>query len=133
VTDTDLLDSNFEAIQFIASNTTDIHFTNIKIAGAATFAIQYQSHATGTIKNVVASGIGRAGTYNCQGPDALLGLVDQGGNSGFATTYWARGRPRSTAPTAGTRPRHLPPPPRRLRRPPRPQRRRPPARRRNLA
>jgi hypothetical protein len=87
VTDTDLLDSNYEGIQFIDSNTTDVHFTNVKITGAGTFAIQYQSHATGTIKNVVASGIGVAGTYNCQGPDALNGLVDQGGNSGYATTY----------------------------------------------
>jgi hypothetical protein len=87
VTDTDLLDSNYEGIQFIDSNTTDVHFTNIKITGAGTFAIQYQSHATGTIKNVVANNIGVAGTYNCQGPDALNGLVDQGGNSGYSTTY----------------------------------------------
>jgi hypothetical protein len=87
VTDTDILDSNYEAIQFIDSNTNDIHFTNIKIAGAGTFAIQYQSHAYGTIKNVVATGIGKAGTYNCQGPDALTTLADQGGNSGFSSTY----------------------------------------------
>jgi hypothetical protein len=114
VSDTDILDSNYEAIQFIDSNTNDIHFTNIRIVGAGTFAIQYQSHATGTIKNVVASGIGRAGTYNCQGPDVLLGLADQGGNSGFSTTYcgpWPSpvyggnsGGPTTTPTTAPTTP-----------------------------
>ncbi|MEC3982356.1 discoidin domain-containing protein [Amycolatopsis sp. H20-H5] len=87
VTDNDLLDSNYEAIQFIDGNTTDIHFTNIKIAGAGTFAWQLQSKPTGTVKNVVATGIGRAGVYNCQGPEALQGLVDQGGNSGWSTTF----------------------------------------------
>jgi len=87
VVDNELLDSNYEAVQFIDSNTNDIHFDNLKIAGAGTFAFQYQSKAFGTIKNVVATGIGKAGTYNCQGPDALTGLADQGGNSGFGTTY----------------------------------------------
>jgi hypothetical protein len=87
VSDMDLIDSNYEAIQFINGNTNNIHFDNVRITGAGTFAIQYQSRATGSIRNVVATGIGRAGTYNCMGPDVLLGLADQGGNSGFSTTY----------------------------------------------
>ncbi|MPZ84035.1 MAG: mycodextranase [Actinophytocola sp.] len=87
VSDMDIVDSSYEAIQFIDGATTDIHFDGVRITGAGTFAIQYQTRATGTIKDVVATGIGRAGTYNCQSPDVLLGLVDQGGNAGFSTTY----------------------------------------------
>jgi hypothetical protein len=87
VSDTDLVDSNYEAVQFINGNTTNIHFNGVRITGAGTFAFQYQSRATGTIRNVVATGIGRAGTYNCMGQDVLHGLADQGGNSGFGTTY----------------------------------------------
>jgi hypothetical protein len=87
VTDLDLLDNNYEAIQFIDSATTDVHFTNVRISGAGTFAWQIQAKPTGSVKNVVATGIGRAGVYNCMGPDAMSGLADQGGNSGWSTTY----------------------------------------------
>jgi hypothetical protein len=87
VSDMDLLDSSYEAIQFIDGATENIHFDGVRITGAGTFAFQFQSRATGTIRDVVATGIGRAGIYNCQGPDVPAGLADQGGNSGFTTTY----------------------------------------------
>ncbi|MEU4252385.1 discoidin domain-containing protein [Amycolatopsis sp. NPDC026612] len=87
VTDNDLLDNNYEAIQFIDGATTDVHFDGVRITGAGTFAWQLQSKPSGSVKNVVATGIGRAGVYNCLGPDALTGLADQGGNSGWSTTY----------------------------------------------
>ncbi|MEV7044279.1 discoidin domain-containing protein [Amycolatopsis sp. NPDC051061] len=87
VTDLDLLDNNYEAIQFIDSATTDVHFTNVRISGAGTFAWQIQAKPSGSVKNVVATGVGRAGVYNCMGPDAMNGLADQGGNSGWSTTF----------------------------------------------
>jgi hypothetical protein len=87
VTDNDLLDNNYEAIQFIDGATTDVHFSDVRITGAGTFAWQLQSKPSGSVKNVVATGIGRAGVYNCMGPDAMSGLADQGGNSGWTTTY----------------------------------------------
>ncbi|GAB3166410.1 glycosyl hydrolase family 28-related protein [Amycolatopsis stemonae] len=87
VTDLDLQDNNYEAIQFIDSATTDVHFSDVRITGAGTFAWQLQAKPTGSVKNVVATGVGRAGVYNCLGPDALSGLADQGGNSGWTTTY----------------------------------------------
>jgi hypothetical protein len=87
VTDLDLQDNNYEAIQFIDSATTDVHFTNVRITGAGTFAWQIQAKPSGSVKNVVATGVGRAGVYNCMGPDALTGLADQGGNSGWSTTF----------------------------------------------
>ncbi|WP_284750009.1 discoidin domain-containing protein [Amycolatopsis sp. RTGN1] len=87
VTDLDLQDNNYEAIQFIDSATTDVHFTNVRITGAGTFAWQIQAKPTGSVQNVVATGVGRAGVYNCMGPDAMSGLADQGGNSGWSTTF----------------------------------------------
>ncbi|WP_086839829.1 discoidin domain-containing protein [Amycolatopsis kentuckyensis] len=87
VTDNDLLDNNYEAIQFIDGATTDVHFDGVRITGAGTFAWQLQAKPSGSVKNVVATGIGRAGVYNCMGPDAMTGLADQGGNSGWSTTY----------------------------------------------
>ncbi|GHG23821.1 mycodextranase [Amycolatopsis bullii] len=87
VTDNDLVDNNYEAIQFIDGATTDVHFDGVRITGAGTFAWQLQSKPSGSVKNVVATGIGRAGVYNCMGPDAMSGLADQGGNSGWTTTY----------------------------------------------
>ncbi|GLY33987.1 mycodextranase [Amycolatopsis sp. NBRC 101858] len=87
VTDLDLQDNNYEAIQFIDSATTDVHFTNVRITGAGTFAWQIQAKPSGSVKNVVATGVGRAGVYNCMGSDAMAGLADQGGNSGWSTTF----------------------------------------------
>ncbi|WP_103352131.1 discoidin domain-containing protein [Amycolatopsis sp. CA-128772] len=87
VTNNDLLDNNYEAIQFIDSATTDVHFDGVRISGAGTFAWQIQAKPSGSVKNVVATGVGRAGVYNCMGPDAMSGLADQGGNSGWSTTY----------------------------------------------
>ncbi|MGW3964798.1 discoidin domain-containing protein [Amycolatopsis sp. NPDC005003] len=87
VTDNDLVDNNYEAIQFIDGATTDVHFDGVRITGAGTFAWQVQAKPSGSVKNVVATGVGRAGVYNCMGPDAMAGLADQGGNSGWTTTY----------------------------------------------
>jgi alpha-1,3-glucanase-like protein/F5/8 type C domain-containing protein len=87
VVDNDLLDNNYEGIQFIDSATSDVHFDGVRITGAGTFAWQLQAKPTGTVKNVVATKIGRAGIYNCMGPDAMTGLADQGGNSGWTTTF----------------------------------------------
>jgi hypothetical protein len=86
VSDTDLVDSNYEAIQFIDNPVSDIHFDNIQIQGAGTFALQLQAPGTATFSNVVATGIGHSGIYNCQGGGAFT-IVDQGGNSGWTTTY----------------------------------------------
>ncbi|WP_410645146.1 discoidin domain-containing protein [Amycolatopsis sp. lyj-346] len=111
VTDNDLLDNNYEAIQFIDGATTDVHFDGVRITGAGTFAWQLQSKPSGSVKNVVATGIGQAGVNNCLGPDALGGLADQGGNSGWTTTYcgsWPapvygsdNGGPTTTPPPSG--------------------------------
>ena len=107
VTDLDLQDNNYEAIQFIDGNTSDVHFDGVRITGAGTFAWQLQSKPTGSVKNVVATGVGRAGVYNCLGPDALAGLADQGGNSGWTTTYCGSWPSPAASPPADVRTRRL--------------------------
>ena len=110
VTDNDLLDNNYEGVQFIDGATTNVNISDLRITGAGTFAWQLQAKPSGTVKNVVASGIGRAGVYNCMGPDAMTGLVDQGGNSGWSTTFcgaWPTpvyGSGQTTSTTAPTTP-----------------------------
>jgi alpha-1,3-glucanase-like protein/F5/8 type C domain-containing protein len=86
VTDTDLIDNSYEGIQFIDSSVTNVHFTNVKIQGAGTFALQLQANGGASFKNVTATGIGVAGTYNCMGPTAFA-IEDQGGNSGWNSQY----------------------------------------------
>ncbi|TDP94016.1 discoidin domain-containing protein [Labedaea rhizosphaerae] len=86
VSDMDLIDSNYEAIQFIDSSVSNIHFDGVRIQGAGTFALQLQATGGATFKNVVATGIGVAGTYNCMGAGAFA-ITDQGGNSGWSSQY----------------------------------------------
>ena len=81
-----LIDNSYEAIQFIDSSVTGVHFDGVSIEGAGTFALQLQGTGGASFRNVVASGLGRAGTYNCQGT-AAFAIQDLGGNSGWSDVY----------------------------------------------
>ncbi|MET0416018.1 MAG: glycosyl hydrolase family 28-related protein, partial [Actinoplanes sp.] len=84
VTDTDILDSSYAAIQWIGNQTTGLNLTNVNITGAGTFALQAQAPASARFTNVRASGIAQSQTvYNCAG--AGLQIADGGGNSGWST------------------------------------------------
>ncbi|MFC5058175.1 discoidin domain-containing protein [Saccharothrix xinjiangensis] len=82
VTDTDLVDSNYEAIQFISGTITNVHFNGVRINGAGTFGLQLQSPGSASFTNVVATGLGRAGVYNCLGEGAFQ-ITRGTGNSGW--------------------------------------------------
>jgi hypothetical protein len=82
VTDLRLIDSSYEAIHIMGSGVTGLHFDGVRIEGAGTFALQLQTTGGATFRNVVASGIGRRGIYNCQGGNAFA-ITDLGGNSGW--------------------------------------------------
>ncbi len=75
VSDSDIIDSSYEAIQFIEGGTKTVNFDNVNVAGTGTYMIQAQSNATANFTNVKASYIG-AGVdiHNCVG-------------TGFAPTY----------------------------------------------
>ncbi|GAA1690946.1 glycosyl hydrolase family 28-related protein [Fodinicola feengrottensis] len=110
VTDTDLLDSSYEGIQWVeGSSVTNVSFTNVTIDGAGTFALQLQTNGSATFTNVTAAHIGYANPiYSCLGNGFT---INQGsGNSGWytATPYcgpWPA--PVYTYPGGGT----TPPPP----------------------
>ncbi|GAA3635488.1 glycosyl hydrolase family 28-related protein [Kineosporia mesophila] len=85
VHDTDILDSSYEAIQFIEGSTSGVHFTNVKIDGTGTFALQIQSPGSASFKNVTATGIGAPNpVYSCTG--ANFTIIDQGGNGNWLTS-----------------------------------------------
>jgi len=81
VTDTNILDSSYEAIQFIEGSVSGVHFSNVHITGTGTFALQLQTGGAATFDNVTATGIGYTNPiYNCgSGPTITQGA----GNSGW--------------------------------------------------
>ena len=82
VTDLRLIDSSYEAIHIMGNGVTGLRFDGVRIEGAGTFALQLQTVGSASFRNVVASGIGRRGIYNCQGGNAFA-ITDLGGNSGW--------------------------------------------------
>ncbi|GGO14659.1 mycodextranase [Microbispora rosea subsp. aerata] len=75
VTDTDIIDSSYEAIQFIEGSTQTVNFSNVNVDGTGTYMIQAQSAARATFTNVRAAHIGAGvAIHNCVG-------------TGFAPTY----------------------------------------------
>ncbi|GAA1114102.1 glycosyl hydrolase family 28-related protein [Kitasatospora arboriphila] len=83
ITDTDILDSSYEAIQTIEGAANGINFTNVNINGAGTYAVQAQANATLKFTNVKASNIAQSATpiHNCVGTGFVI--ADGGGNSGL--------------------------------------------------
>lgn len=85
VTDTDILDSSYEAIQTIEGAVSGINLTNVNINGAGTYAVQAQANAAMKFTNVTARNIAQAATpvHNCVGSGFVI--TDGGGNSGWNT------------------------------------------------
>lgn len=85
ITDTDILDSSYEAIQTIEGAANGINLTDVTIDGAGTYAIQAQANATMKFTNVTAKNIAQAATpiHNCVGTG--FAIADGGGNSGWNT------------------------------------------------
>ncbi|WP_285581553.1 discoidin domain-containing protein [Actinoallomurus iriomotensis] len=84
VTDSDIIDSSYEAIQFIEGGATHtVNFTNVNVAGTGTYMIQAQAGATTTFTGVTASYIG-AGVdiHNCVG--GSFAPTYGSGNSGWS-------------------------------------------------
>ncbi|MBY8851594.1 discoidin domain-containing protein, partial [Saccharothrix sp. MB29] len=101
VTDTDLVDSNYEAIQFISGTITNVHFNGVRIIGAGTFGVQLQSPGSASFTNVTATGLGRAGIYSCLGEGGFQ-ITRGAGNSGWDGTPYCGPWPEPvhTDPTA---------------------------------
>ncbi|MGI5212354.1 discoidin domain-containing protein [Plantactinospora sp. CA-290183] len=120
VTDTDILDSSYAALHWIEGAVHGVNFSNIRIDGAGTYALQIQSPGSATFTNVRATNIAQPNpVHNCVGTGFQ---INQGtGNSGWytATPYcgpwpepqWGGGP--NTPPTSGPPPTNPPttPPP----------------------
>ena len=108
VTDTDILDSSYAALHWIEGQTSGISFTNVRIDGAGTYALQVQAPSQVSFTNVRATNIAQANPmHNCVGSG--FRITQGSGNSGWytATPYcgpwpqpqWGNG-PSSPPPTS---------------------------------
>ncbi|MFL6074784.1 MAG: discoidin domain-containing protein [Mycobacteriales bacterium] len=120
VTDTDLLDSSYEAIQWVeGSSISNVNFNHVNIDGAGTFALQIQVGGSASFTNVTAAHLGASNPiYNCLGAGAFT--INQGsGNSGWYTStpycgpwpdpVYGGGNPPPTTPPPTTGPPTGPP------------------------
>ncbi|MER7459957.1 discoidin domain-containing protein [Micromonospora sp. NPDC126480] len=85
VTDTDILDSSYAALHWIEGATSGISFSNVRIDGAGTYALQVQAPSQVSFTNVRATGIAQSNPiHNCVGSGFQ---INQGpGNSGWYTS-----------------------------------------------
>ena len=82
VSDTDIIDSSYEAIQVIEGGVSGLNFSDVTIDGAGTFALQIQTGGAATFENVTATGIrGPSTVYSCGAP---FEITDNGGSGWVA-------------------------------------------------
>ncbi|MFF4127475.1 discoidin domain-containing protein [Microbispora rosea] len=85
VTDTDVVDSSYEAIQFIEGSTQTVNFSNVNVDGTGTYMIQAQAAAKASFTNVRAAHIGAGvAIHNCVGTGFAPAYGS--GNSGWSPT-----------------------------------------------
>jgi len=65
LSDNEILDSSYEAVQFIGSSITNVHFDDDVIDGTGTFGLQLQSAGSATFHDVSARHLGAGGRYDC--------------------------------------------------------------------
>jgi hypothetical protein len=84
ITDTDIIDSSYEAIQFIEGTVEGVNFSNVNINGTGTFAVQIQATGSASFAGVKATGVGYSNPiYSCNGSSFTIN--QGGGNSGWYT------------------------------------------------
>ncbi|MEV0095060.1 glycosyl hydrolase family 28-related protein [Streptomyces sp. NPDC050738] len=82
ITDSEVLDSSYAAIHLIEGATNGLHFKNIRIDGAGTYALQIQAPGTATFDNVTATHIAQSNPiHNCVGSG--FQITRTGTNSGW--------------------------------------------------
>jgi hypothetical protein len=87
-----LVASPWSAYQFVDGGGAGRAVQNVtvdggSIEGAGTFAFQAETTGSASISNVAASGIGRAGAYNCAYPSGTFSLNRGSGNSGWDSNW----------------------------------------------
>ena len=86
VSENEIDDSPYEAIQFIGSSITHLTFNDDRIATAGTFAVQDQASGSATFSNVTASNLGSGGISDC---GAGFTITQGSGNAGWSDAHCA--------------------------------------------
>jgi F5/8 type C domain/Pectate lyase superfamily protein len=82
ISDSEILDSSYAAIMNIEGATRGLHFDNVRIDGAGTYALQIQAPGGASFTNVTATGIGQSNpVHNCIGSG--FAITRGAGNSGW--------------------------------------------------
>jgi hypothetical protein len=92
LTNNRLVASPWSAYQFVDGGGAGRAVQNVivdggSIEGAGTFAFQAETTGSATVSNVRATGVGRAGVYNCAYPSGTFALNRGTGNSGWDSTW----------------------------------------------
>lgn len=83
VSNSRVLDSPYEAFQFLGSRVENVAIINASVVNVGSFVFQLQAPGNASVSGVVATGTQYAGVYDC---GAGFQLVDAGGNAGFSST-----------------------------------------------
>lgn len=94
LTDTHIVDSPYSAIEIVGGAgtgkaVTGLTVDNVTVQNVGTVVLQAETQGSGTFSDVVATGVGAAGVYNCPYPPGNPDFVinDGGGNSGWDGTW----------------------------------------------
>jgi alpha-1,3-glucanase-like protein/F5/8 type C domain-containing protein/HYDIN/CFA65/VesB family protein len=79
-----ILDSPYEAVQFIGSTITNVNLDHVAIDGAGTFAVQQQAAGSASFAHVTATGLGAGGIYDC---GSGFAITRGPGNHGWGDTH----------------------------------------------
>lgn len=90
VTDTEILDSSYSAIQFVSGTTRGVSFEDVRIDGTGTFALQLHDPGAASFTRVTATGLGFSEpVYSCLGDRFTItqGAGNSGWNEKLPATY----------------------------------------------
>ena len=87
VSDTEVVDSVYEAVQFIGKGVSNVAFKNVTSNSTGTFFLQLQCHVQASFEDTVAVANGVAGIYLCGKPDSQNITLTGSGNIGWNDTH----------------------------------------------
>ncbi|MFG2602969.1 discoidin domain-containing protein [Streptomyces sp. NPDC048514] len=94
ITNTTITDSPYSAFEFVSGGgqghpVRNVDVTGATVRGTGTVVVQAEAPGAATFRNVTATQVGAAGTYNCPYPanSGSFTLTDGGGNSGWPGTW----------------------------------------------
>jgi len=94
ITNTTIANSPYSAFEFVSGGGHGYSTGNVNVSGATvqntgTVVVQAEAQGVAKFSNVLATGVGAAGIYNCPYPSGsgAFTLTDGGGNSGWSSTW----------------------------------------------